>query len=132
MPQLITFRLLNWCYLLLQLVVTKVLLFVSHTCRCSSSKTQGQIVGARESLNGRKNMARRKVKNGEKSPWGQNVLADQFQTVAAVLPSDWVEKHKSFLAPIRGQNGGARLDFPSPPLSAPGSPSMIVVILGGY
>ena len=36
-----------------------------------SSETQGQIVGARESLNGRKNMARRKVKNGEKSPWGQ-------------------------------------------------------------
>ena len=37
----------------------------------ASSETQGQIVGARESLNGRKNMARRKVKNGEKSPWGQ-------------------------------------------------------------
>ena len=33
-----------------------------------SSETQGQIVGARESLNARKNMARRKVKNGEKSP----------------------------------------------------------------
>ena len=37
----------------------------------TSSETQGQIVGARESLKGRKNMARRKVKNGEKSPWGQ-------------------------------------------------------------
>ena len=36
-----------------------------------SSETQGQIVGARESLNGWKNMARRKVKNGEKSPCGQ-------------------------------------------------------------
>ena len=36
-----------------------------------SSETQGQIVGTRESLNGRKNVARRKVKNGEKSPWGQ-------------------------------------------------------------
>ena len=35
------------------------------------SQTQGQIVGARESLNGRENMARRKIKNGEKSPWGQ-------------------------------------------------------------
>ena len=33
----------------------------------SSSETQGQIVGARERLNGRKKMARRKVKNGEKS-----------------------------------------------------------------
>ena len=30
----------------------------------SSSKTQGQSVGARESLNGRENMARRKVKDG--------------------------------------------------------------------
>ena len=28
-------------------------------------------MGRRESLNGRKNVARRKVKNGEKSPWGQ-------------------------------------------------------------
>ena len=30
----------------------------------ASSETQGQIVGARESLNGRENMARKKVKNG--------------------------------------------------------------------
>ena len=37
----------------------------------TSSKTQGQLVGVRESLNGQKNMTRRKVKNGEKSPWGQ-------------------------------------------------------------
>ena len=37
----------------------------------ASSETQGQIVGTTESLNGRKNVARRKVKNGEKSPWGQ-------------------------------------------------------------
>ena len=67
-------------------------------------------MGARESLNGQKNMARRKVKNGEKSP-GDNVLPDQFQTVAAVLTSDWAEKHKSFLAPIRSQNGGDRLEL---------------------
>ena len=33
----------------------------------STSETKGQIVGARESLNGRKNKAGRKVKNGEKS-----------------------------------------------------------------
>ena len=37
----------------------------------ASSETQGQIVGVRESLNGRKNMTQRKVKNDEKSPWGQ-------------------------------------------------------------
>ena len=36
-----------------------------------SSETYGQIVEARESLNRRKNMARRKVKEVEKSPWGQ-------------------------------------------------------------
>ena len=34
----------------------------------SSSETQRQIVGTRESLNGHKNMAPRKVKDGEKSP----------------------------------------------------------------
>ena len=36
-------------------------------------------------------MERRKVKNDEKSPW-DNVLPDQFQTVAAVLASDWCQK----------------------------------------
>ena len=36
-----------------------------------SSETQGQLVGARERLNGWKNMTRRKVKNGQMSPWGQ-------------------------------------------------------------
>ena len=40
----------------------------------ASSETQGQIVGTRESLNGRKNMARRKVKNSEKSPWGKCLI----------------------------------------------------------
>ena len=62
----------------------------------SSWEAQGQIVGARESLNWRKNMARRKVKNGEKSPW-DNVLPDQFQTVAAFLTSDWCQKTFVFL-----------------------------------
>ena len=36
-----------------------------------SSETQGQIVRARGILNCQENMARRKVKNGEKSPLGQ-------------------------------------------------------------
>ena len=40
-----------------------------HAGFWTSSETQGQIVGARESLNGRKNVAQRKVKNGKKSPW---------------------------------------------------------------
>ena len=64
--------------------------------RNSSLETQGQILEARESLNGRKNIAQRKVKNSEKSPWE---------------PSDRKEKHKSFLAPIRSQNGGDRLEL---------------------
>ena len=40
----------------------------------SSSETQGQIVGTRESLNGRKNVARRKVKSGEKSSSRRSLL----------------------------------------------------------
>ena len=40
-----------------------------------------------------------------------NVLPDQFQTVSAVLTSDWAEKHKSFLAPMRSHNGGDRLEL---------------------
>ena len=36
-------------------------------------------------------MARRKVKNGEKSPWGQ-CLTRPVPTVAAVLASDWCQK----------------------------------------
>ena len=68
----------------------------------SSSETQGQIVGARESLNGQKNMAQRKVKNGEMRPWGQ-CLTDQFQTLGAILPSDWCQKTFVFFCPIRRQ-----------------------------
>ena len=64
-----------------------------------SSETQGWIVGARKSPNGRKNKARRKVKNGKKSSSRRSLL---------------------FFVPYFS----ARLDFPSPPLSAAGSPRM--------
>ena len=37
-------------------------------------------------------------------------IPDQFQTVPAVLASDWCQKNTSFLAPIRSQNGGDRLE----------------------
>ena len=37
-------------------------------------------------------MTRRKVKNGEKSPWGQ-CLTRPVPTVAAVLASDWCQKN---------------------------------------
>ena len=86
-----------------------------------------------------------------------NVLPNQFQTVAAVLPSDWAEKHKRFSAQSEGRTGGERLElvwykdivlrgssrrslqfflpyfsasleFPSPPLSAPGSPRMLITL----
>ena len=42
---------------------------------------------------------------------GDNDLPDQFQTVAAVLPSDWAEKPKGFLAPIRSQNDRDSLEW---------------------
>ena len=77
----------------------------------TSSETQGQIVGARESLKGRKNMAQRKVKNGEKSPWPDNVLSDQFQTVAAILASDWYQETFLFFCPIRSQISGNCLEL---------------------
>ena len=42
---------------------------------------------------------------------GDNVLPDQFQTVATVLASDWCQKNTSLLAPIRSQNRGERLEL---------------------
>ena len=52
-------------------------------------------------------MERRKVKNGEKSPWGQ-CLTRPVATVAVVLASDWCQKTCVFLALIRSQNSGDR------------------------
>ena len=117
----------------------------------SSSETQGHIVGARESLNGRENMARRKVKNGEKSPWGQCLTRpvpnsrrrSDFWLVpenfCVFLPNQKAERRRPFgTGLVRHCTHGlsrrsllffvpyffARLDFLSPPLSAPGSPRM--------
>ena len=64
----------------------------------TSSETHGQIVGARKSLNGMEKMVQRKVKNVEKIP----VLYFSSRLFSA------------------------RLDFSSPPLSAPGSPRMVL------
>ena len=82
---------------------------------------------------------------------GDNVLPDQFQTVAVALTSDWCQKTQKFSGTnqkserrrsfgtglVRHCPQGlfspfftflhaisARLDLPSPPLSAPGSPRM--------
>ena len=54
----------------------------------------------RESLNGQKIWHKEKWRTARRAP-GDNVLPDEFQTVAVILPSDWAEKHKSFLAPKR-------------------------------
>ena len=77
----------------------------------SSSETQGQIVGAREKSKRAEKNGTKKSKERREEPPGDNVLPDQLHTVAAVLPSDWAEKHKSFLAPIRSQNGGDCLEL---------------------
>ena len=111
-------------------------------------------MGARESLNGRKNMARRKIRTARRAP-GDNVLQDKFQTDATILASDWAEKKFSgtnqkpelwrpfgtglvrhcpqglfslvflFFVPYFS----TRLDFPLPLLSAPGSPRMLTIMI---
>ena len=117
----------------------------------SSLETRGQIVGARESLNRRKNMARRKEKDGKKSPWGQCLTRpvpngrchSGFWLVpenfCVFLPNQKAERWWPFgTGLVRHCPQGlfspfftflpaifcARLDFPSPTLSAPGSPRM--------
>ena len=104
-------------------------------------------MGTRESLNGRKNVARRKVKNGEKSPWGQCLTIPVPNGCRRSGFSLVQEKHKFSginQKPERRRPFGtglvrllavlyfssfhiyfsARLDFPSLPISAPGSPRM--------
>ena len=115
-------------------------------------RPRGQIVGARESLSGQKNMARRKVKNGEKSPSGQCptrpvpnghchsgfwLVPENF---CVFLPKKKAERRRPFWTGlVRHCPQGlfssfftflcaiffpAHLDFPLPPLSASGSPRM--------
>ena len=69
----------------------------------ASSETQGQIVGTRESLNGRENVAQRKVKNGEKSPWGQCFTRPVPN--GRRLSGFWL------VPEIISQNGGERLEL---------------------
>ena len=83
----------------LSIILNKLLLFTKGR---SSSETQGQIVVARESLNGWEKMARRKVKNGEESAWGQSFTRP--------VPNGrgrygfWlVQETFVFFCPIRGQ-----------------------------
>ena len=113
-----------------------------------SSETQGQIVGTRESQTGEKiYMERRKVKNCEKSPLGQHltrpfpngrhhsgfwlVFWHQSEARTAATIWNWSGKTLSpgaLLAVLYFSSFhiyfSTRLEFPSPPLSAPGSPRM--------
>ena len=91
------FILALWMHL--SIILNKLLLFTKGR---SSSETQGQIVGARESLNGWEKMARRKVKNGEESARGQSFTRP--------VPNGrghsgfWlVQETFVFFCPIRGQ-----------------------------
>ena len=80
-------------------------------------------------------MARRKVKNGEKSPWGQcltkTVFSGTNQKPERRRPFGTVlvrhcpqELFSPFFTFLRAIYFSARLDFSSSPLSAPGSPRM--------
>ena len=86
----------------LSIILNKLLLFTKGR---SSSETQGQIVwivGARESINGWEKMARRKVKNGEESAWGQSFTRPVPN--GRSRSGFWlVQETFVFLYPIRGQ-----------------------------
>ena len=62
-----------------------------------SSETQGNIAGARESLNGRENMARRKVKNGE---FLRAIFSRAFRLSLAPTICPWVSE--DVVTPGRG------------------------------
>ena len=83
----------------------------------TSSETQGQIKGARESLNRRKNIyGMKKSKERREEPLGTM----SYQTSSKRSPSFWLLIGARKLVP----HFSDRLDFPSSPLSAPGSPRM--------
>ena len=120
----------------------------------SSSETQGQIVGTRKSLNGRKNIyGTKKSKERREEPLG----TISYQTSSKRSPPFWLligarktqvfwhQSEARTAATVWNWSGktlspgallavlcfssfhiyfSARLDFPSPPLSAPGSPRM--------
>ena len=120
----------------------------------SSSETQGQIVGTRESLNERKSIhGTKKSKEWREEPLGTM----SYQTSSKLSPPFWLligaRKKQAFwhkseartAATVWNWSGktlspgallavlyfssfhvyfSSRLDFPSPPLSAPGSPRM--------
>ena len=65
----------------------------------------------------------KKSKERREEPLGTMSYQTSSRTAAAALASDWCQKTFVFFCPILPYFS-ARLDFPSPPLSAPGSPRM--------
>ena len=101
-----------------------------------SLETQGQILRARESLNRRKNMTQKKIKERPEEPLGtmsRKLLFFWHQSEATKAATVWNWSGKTLspgalLAVLYCSfvpYFSACLDFPSPPLSAPGSPRML-------
>ena len=106
----------------------------------ASSETQRQIVGARDSLNRRKNMAKKESKERPEEPLGTM----SYQTSSKRSPPFWLLIGARKLVFCKTLSPGAllavlyfssfhiyfsaRLDFLSPPLSAPGSPRMLRLV----
>ena len=127
---------------------------LARACGAPSSEAQGQIKGARESLNGRKNIyGTKKSKERREEPLGTM----SYQTSSKRSPPFWLligarklvffwhQSEARTAATVWNWSGktlspgallgvlyfssshiyfSARLDFPSSPLSAPGSPRM--------
>ena len=76
-----------------------------------SLETQGQIVGAKESLNGWKKYSTKKSKELREEPLG----TISYQTSTKRSPPFWLQigarKLSCFFCPIRSQNGGDRLEL---------------------
>ena len=86
--------------------------------KISSSETQGQIKGPRESLNGRKNIyGTKKSKERREEPLGTM----SYQTSSKRSPPFWLLIGARKTQP----HFPAHLDCPSSSLSAPGSPRML-------
>ena len=88
-----------------------------------SSETQGQIVEARESRNRRKNMAQKKSKERPEEPLGTM----SYQTSSKRSPPLWLLIGARKTQVSWHQSEARTLDFPSPPLSAPGSLRMVKI-----
>ena len=123
------FQCLNVCWMYLLLLFFR-LVFASLVRKSKSYSRAKAILGDPGVDSGGEGNSKQAGKYGRKEKWrtarrapGDNVLPDQFQTVAAVLASDWCQKNSSLYFSFV-PHFSACLDFPSPPPSAPGSPRM--------